>query len=195
MGNLVMVLGGVRSGKSSFAEALATKLGQEDVVYLATAEAGDEEMSDRITQHRKNRSEAWRTVESRRELASALSNITPTPKVVLVDCLTIWISNILLDAGEATPFAEIERQMHDELETFLESVQQSDTTVIMVAGEVGMGVVPESLLGRQFRDLHGWANQRLVEDASHSYLMIAGKTVNLEAITKSVDDCAKECGQ
>ena len=192
MGEVITILGGVRSGKSSFAEALATQLGGDDVTYLATGEAIDDEMTDRISRHQESRPASWQTVESRRELAASISKLSPMPKVILVDCLTIWISNILLDAGE-TPFAEIERQMREEIQQFINIVQTTDVSVIIVAGEVGMGVVPDSLLGRQFRDLHGWANQVLVKASSSSYLMIAGRAVNLDFISKSVEVCVKEC--
>ena len=193
MGQVITILGGVRSGKSSFAEALATQLGGENVVYLATGEAIDDEMTDRIARHQSSRPASWQTVESRRELATSISQLIPLPKVILVDCLTIWISNILLDAGEGTPFSEIERQMREEIDQFLEVVQKTNVSVIVVAGEVGMGVVPDSLLGRQFRDLHGWANQVLVRAASNSYLMIAGRAVNLDSISKPVEVCVREC--
>ncbi|MBD3674383.1 MAG: bifunctional adenosylcobinamide kinase/adenosylcobinamide-phosphate guanylyltransferase [Planctomycetaceae bacterium] len=192
MGQAITILGGVRSGKSSFAEDLAQQLGEENVTYLATAEAGDEEMSRRIERHQSSRPEGWKTVESRRELAKTISQLLPLPKVILLDCLTIWISNILLDAGDV-PFEEIERQMRIEIEQFLEAVKGSNVTVIVVAGEVGMGVVPETLLGRQFRDLHGWANQTIVEASSNSYLMIAGRAVNLDSISNTVERCAQEC--
>jgi adenosylcobinamide kinase/adenosylcobinamide-phosphate guanylyltransferase len=99
----------------------------------------------------------------------------------------------LLDAGDSTPVAEIERQMRQEISDFMNVVKQSNVTCLVVAGEVGMGVVPESLLGRQFRDLHGWANQTLVAAASQTYWRVAGSTVNLKSISQSLDECVKEC--
>ena len=195
MGQLVMILGGVRSGKSSFAEALAEQFGEDDVVFLATsdASASDDEMSDRIARHQASRLATWRTVESRRELAKVIPNISPAPRVILLDCLTIWVSNILLDAGNDTPFEEIERQMRNEIRDFIAAIEKSNLTCLVVAGEVGMGVVPESLLGRQFRDLHGWANQTLVAAASQTYWRVAGSTVNLKSISQSLEECVKEC--
>jgi adenosylcobinamide kinase/adenosylcobinamide-phosphate guanylyltransferase len=193
MGQLIMILGGVRSGKSSFAEALAKQLGDEDVVYLATAESCDEEMSDRIARHQSSRPSSWTTIESRRELARLIPEIASESEVILLDCLTIWISNILLDAGDATPFVEIERQMRQEISEFIDEIKRSNLTCLVVAGEVGMGVVPESLLGRQFRDLHGWANQTLVDVATQTYWRVAGRTVNLKSISQSLDECVQEC--
>jgi len=193
MGQLLVILGGVRSGKSSFAQDLARGLGADDVVYLATAEAVDDEMADRIERHQSERPAAWQTIEARRTPRDVIVKLDPEPQVVLVECLTMWISNILIDAGEATPFAEIERQMREEIEDLLTAVGYSGITLILVSGEAGMGVVPDSLLGRQFRDLLGWANQRLVDSADQTYFMLAGRPVNLNSIAMSVEECVKEC--
>lgn len=195
MGQLIVILGGVRSGKSSFAESLAQQLGADDVVYLATAEAGDEEMTRRIARHQSERPEAWQTVESRRAPGRILAELDRPSRVILLDCLTLWISNILMDAGEETPFSEIEQQMRTEIDDLLAGLSHSEITLILVSGEVGLGVVPESLSGRQFRDLHGWANQKLVESANQAYFMVAGQPVNLNSIAMSVDECVKECQQ
>jgi adenosylcobinamide kinase/adenosylcobinamide-phosphate guanylyltransferase len=195
MGQVIVILGGVRSGKSSFAQALAEGLGDEDVVYLATAEAGDAEMTNRIASHQSQRPSSWQTIESRRTPGKVLAGFDPEPEVVLLDCLTMWISNILLDAGDAMSLSDIEWQMLDEIESLLTDIGHSGMTLIVVSGEVGMGVVPDTLLGRQFRDLHGWANQRLVDSADQTYFMVAGRPVNLDSIAMSVEECVKECRQ
>lgn len=159
--NVILVLGGARSGKSRHAESLvaATK---PPWTYIATAEAGDEEMVARIKVHRQRRGSGWRSVEAPRELASVLAASATTP--VLVDCLTLWLSNLML-AG-----ADIDREI-GHLEKALVAMK---APVVLVANEVGLGIVPEHPLGRQFRDWQGILNQRMAVRAERVVLMVAG---------------------
>ena len=161
MGALTLVLGGARSGKSRYAEGLIAAL-PPPWTYLATAEAGDDEMAARIDAHRARRGTSWRTIEAPRELAAALAACASGP--VLIDCLTLWLSNLLL--ADAKIEKEIAR---------LEQVLASRATpVVVVANEVGSGVVPAQPLGRRFRDLQGALNQRIAARADRVVLMVAG---------------------
>jgi adenosylcobinamide kinase / adenosylcobinamide-phosphate guanylyltransferase len=158
---LTLVLGGARSGKSRYAESLIAPL-PPPWLYVATAEALDFEMSERIAAHRARRGAQWRTIEAPRDLAAALATSTQAP--TLVDCLTLWLSNLLL--AEADIEAETAR-----LETALAAAQ---APVVLVANEVGSGIVPDRPLGRRFRDLQGTLNQRLAARADRVVLMVAG---------------------
>jgi adenosylcobinamide kinase / adenosylcobinamide-phosphate guanylyltransferase len=163
--NLTLVLGGARSGKSRYAESLIAGLPppwQPPWTYLATAEAGDEEMSARIAAHRARRGSQWRTIEAPRDLAAALKSCHTRP--VLVDCLTLWLSNLML--AEADIDAEIGR-----LERTL---ADASAPVVLVANEVGSGIVPDNALARRFRDQQGSLNQRLAARTDRVVLIVAG---------------------
>jgi adenosylcobinamide kinase / adenosylcobinamide-phosphate guanylyltransferase len=159
--DLTLVLGGARSGKSRYAEGLIKAL-PPPWVYAATAEAGDGEMAARIAAHRARRGPPWKTVEAPEELAEAIVLAQPLP--VLVDCLTLWLSNIMLAGADID--AEVGR-----LERALEAAA---APIVLVANEVGSGIVPDHPLGRQFRDLQGMLNQRIAARANHVVLMVAG---------------------
>ncbi len=162
---LTLVLGGARSGKSRYAESLIAALAptwNPPWIYVATAEPGDEEMRTRIAAHRARRGPAWQTVEAPHELAEAVVLAQPTP--VLVDCLTLWLSNLMLAAVNIE--AEIAR-----LERALDAAR---APVVLVSNEVGSGIVPEHPLGRIFRDLQGTLNQRMAVRADRVVLMVAG---------------------
>ncbi len=158
---LTLVLGGARSGKSRYAESLIAAL-PGPWAYVATAEAGDPEMTARIAAHRSRRGSQWQTVEAPRALAAALQSCRSLP--VLVDCLTLWLSNLLL--ADADIDAEVAL-----LETALAAAK---APIVLVANEVGSGIVPEHPLGRRFRDLQGHVNQRIAARADRVVLVVAG---------------------
>jgi adenosylcobinamide kinase / adenosylcobinamide-phosphate guanylyltransferase len=158
--NLVLVLGGARSGKSRYAEGLIMRC-PRPWYYLATAKPGDAEMAERIARHRARRGEAWQTIEAPDDITGALRQAAGA---VLVDCLTLWLSNRMLAGADMT--AEFER---------LEAVLACCTgMVVLVSNEVGSGVVPDNALGRRFRDLQGELNQRVAELANRVVLVVAG---------------------
>jgi adenosylcobinamide kinase/adenosylcobinamide-phosphate guanylyltransferase len=158
---LTLVIGGARSGKSRYAEGLiAAQL--PPWVYVATAEAGDHEMIARIRAHRKRRGAHWRTIEAPRDLVAALAANHGGP--VLVDCLTLWLSNIMLAEMDVEP----------EIEKLDAALAAAATPIVLVANEVGLGIVPEFPLGRRFRDLQGILNQRMAARADRVILMVAG---------------------
>lgn len=171
-GQLVLILGGARSGKSAYAQKLATELGQR-VLYIATAEARDEEMAQRIATHRLARPAIWQTLEAPRYVGAALAGVEDSPEVLLLDCLTLLVSNILLFM-EGKPQEDIEAEVQAELEAILTNQTRLGAPLIVVSNEVGLGLVPPYPLGRVYRDVLGQANQYLAGQANRVILMVAG---------------------
>ncbi len=162
MSRITLVLGGARSGKSRYAEGLITA-SPPPWIYVATAHAGDEEIAERIALHRKRRAHGWQTHETPHNLAPAFA-APPSNAPLLVDCLTLWLSNRMLAD------ADIERET-DALEAALARRQSN---IVLVSNEVGCGIVPENALARRFRDAQGRLNQRLAARAHCVMLMVAG---------------------
>ena len=171
-GQLTLILGGARSGKSSYAEKLAAELGPR-VLYIATAEIGDEEMAQRITAHRLARPPAWLTLEAPRNVGAVLGQVDYQPDALLLDCLTLLVSNIVL-ALESEPQPVIEAAVQAEIEILLAARARFDAPLIIVSNEVGLGLVPEYPLGRVYRDVLGRANQHLAAQADRVLFMVAG---------------------
>ena len=162
---IILITGGARSGKSLYAEERAVALGERRL-YVATAESKDEEMAQRIAAHRKRRGGAWITIEEPVELSVALIAQRGQTDCALVDCLTLWVSNILLRRD--AEYAE------EKVQQLVETLPSLDFHVVLVTNEVGAGIVPDNPLARQFRDLAGWANQQLAAIASEVVLTVAG---------------------
>ncbi len=159
-----LVLGGARSGKSRHAELLVRETGLERI-YIATAQAFDDEMTARIAQHRAQRAaDGWTTVEEPLELAAAIKAERRPGAAILVDCLTLWLSNIMLAGRDVLP----------EQEALLAALGRSAGPVIFVSNEVGMGIVPETPLGRDFRDAQGRLNQALAQVCERVVFVAAG---------------------
>jgi adenosylcobinamide kinase/adenosylcobinamide-phosphate guanylyltransferase len=167
-GLVTLVLGGARSGKSRYAESLIEAL-PPPWVYVATAEARDAEMEQRIAAHRARRKGRWRTIEAPHDLASALADV-PARSAILVDCLTLWLSNRLL----------AEADMDREIEGLEAALGEQKGTVVLVANEVGAGIVPDNALARRFQDLQGTLNQRIAARASRVVFMVAGLPLQLK---------------
>jgi adenosylcobinamide kinase/adenosylcobinamide-phosphate guanylyltransferase len=164
---LTLVLGGARSGKSRHAEGLIAAL-PPPWTYVATAEAGDEEMAARIKSHRERRGAQWRTIEAPRELAKALAACGDGP--VLVDCLTLWLSNLML----------AEANIEEETARLEQALAAGNGPLVLVANEVGSGIVPSYPLGRRFRDAQGILNQRMAARSERVILMVAGLPLALK---------------
>lgn len=193
MAHVALILGGVRSGKSRFAQDLAHKLGGDDVLFVATAEARDAEMSRRIQIHQTTRPSAWTTLESAQNVGAAIrqcrSNDQKSP-TLLIDCLTLLVSNVLLGSGDDASAEVVEQRVAEEIQSLVAVCEEWPVPVIIVSGEVGLGVVPESALGRQYRDLLGWANQAVAARSTATYLMVAGLPIELKSLAKSVEQAA-----
>jgi adenosyl cobinamide kinase/adenosyl cobinamide phosphate guanylyltransferase len=178
MAQLTLVLGGMRSGKSRFAEELAAR--HPPVVYLATALAGDAEMTARIAAHRQRRecfSPPWQTVEEPWEIGQALRNHSRSG-CVLLDCLTLWLTNLVVGTEKRLALADDE--VRARLNRFAEAARETNARVIVVSNEVGCGLVPANALARRFGDLLGEANQRLAAVASEVYACVAGIPLRLK---------------
>jgi adenosylcobinamide kinase/adenosylcobinamide-phosphate guanylyltransferase len=195
-GTLTLVLGGVRSGKSRFAEELAHKLGGDDVLFVATAENRDGEMDHRIQKHKESRPASWVTLEQPLKVGQAVLDREESSRVIVIDCLTILVSNALCRDPSLVlsprSIDQIHHQLTNEIDKIVEVARVSKIHVVVVSGEVGLGIVPEHPLGRAFRDLLGWANQSLAKHANATYLMISGFAVPLHKIATSVDKVSDE---
>lgn len=173
MPDLTLILGGARGGKSRAAEEMARERGGADVLFIATATPGDDEMRRRIEAHRQARPAGWRTLEAERDLAGHLSGVE-LPRVVLLDCVTLLVANILLGFPEGAPQSEVTMAVSAEIDALLAVQRAGEAAWIVVSNEVGMGVVPPYPLGRAYRDALGSANQRLAAAADTVILMVAG---------------------
>ena len=174
---LTLVLGGVRAGKSRYAQQLATN--SRRVLFVATAEAGDEEMAARIATHQVERPSDWTTLEEPVDLVTALAPRLASYDTVLLDCLTLWVSNLLLtkcDGHDAQP------DIASQARRLLKLYEQADASWIVVSNEVGLGVVPATELGRIYADELGRVNQLFAAAADDVVVMFAGLPVNIRSL-------------
>jgi adenosylcobinamide kinase/adenosylcobinamide-phosphate guanylyltransferase len=185
MGKLTLILGGARSGKSSYAEKRAKDVGGDSVLYVATSETKDAEMEQRVEKHRADRPSGWGTIEVPRNVAQALRAAGSGAKVILLDCMTFLVANYLMDAAapeddhfdapSSDPFdVQIEADVVAEVEAIIAYMNETDAEMLVVSNEVGLGVVPPYELGRAYRDILGRANQILARHADEVLLLVAG---------------------
>lgn len=186
MSNLTLITGGARSGKSRFAELLA-KHSQLPVTYIATAQIWDEEMAKRVEKHRQRRPAHWTLIEEPYEIRTTLERLATTETAVLLDCVTLWLSNLLLremSGLAAEPSGEeqdkIMNQILAEVEEVSKIAQRIQPEVIMVTNEVGQGIVPDNPLARLYRDLTGRANQILALASERTFLVVAGYPLEIK---------------
>ena len=165
---VTLVLGGTRSGKSKFAENLTTPVGKG--TYIATAEARDLEMQNRIQRHQNRRGQTWHTIEAPLNLVDALATAETLGNPVLVDCLTIWLSNLM----------ELERNIDKETDTLISRLAKLSCSVVIVSNEVGQGIVPTNALARRFCDHAGRLNQAVATQADHVFFVTAGIPAQLK---------------
>ncbi|GAB6157541.1 bifunctional adenosylcobinamide kinase/adenosylcobinamide-phosphate guanylyltransferase [Desulfotomaculum varum] len=182
-GKLILVLGGSRSGKSRFAENLAQQLG-EKVLYIATATVYDEEMARRVQSHRSRRPAVWDTVEEPLQIIEVIQKQANRYHAMLLDCLTLWLTNLLLtdnmpDPGRTAP--EQEKYILNKVTQLVEASRRCGSSVLVVSNEVGLGIVPETPLGRTFRDIAGSANQMIAHFADEVYFVAAGLPITLKS--------------
>ncbi len=179
-GELILILGGARSGKSAYAERLARERGGA-VLFIATATAGDDDMARRIAAHRAGRPVAWRTIEAPEGIAARVAAANDAAPTIILDCLTLLTANILL-AHEGAGEDAIARALDAEIDALLARIVSDSTTWIVVSNEVGMGLVPPYPLGRVYRDLLGRLNARVAARADHAYLLVAGLPLDLKRL-------------
>ncbi len=179
MGKITFITGGARSGKSTFAEKLLK--GRDNVIYLATSEASDDEMKERIAKHKSMRNPAWNTVEAYKYLDIVLKKATKDRKYVLIDCITLMVSNLMIlendidwDAVDTGTVDNIEKNVHAEINKLLKFAAGFSGETIIVSNELGMGVVPPAPLGRYYRDIAGRMNQIVAESADAVYFIVSG---------------------
>ena len=190
---IILILGGARSGKSTFAERLAIKSGR-GVAFIATATAGDEEMRERIARHRAARPAAWHTIEEPLDLVGAVLQASKLADVLLLDCITLWLNNLFAQALGQSESEEAQYTMGksyddaalQQIEKLLTVARSLDPgkTLLIVTNEVGLGIVPAYALGRLYRDTLGYVNQRLAQAADRVYFMIAGMGIDLKRLSE-----------
>jgi adenosylcobinamide kinase/adenosylcobinamide-phosphate guanylyltransferase len=185
---LILVTGGARSGKSTYAERLAQRSGRS-VAYIATATAGDDDMRDRIAHHQTARPATWQTIEEPLHLAGAVQQAASLADVILLDCITVWLSNWLLlqdelSSIESTPASIYSEGALQEIEALLREASKlnAQQSLVIVTNEVGLGIVPAFALGRVYRDVLGAVNRRLAQDAARVYLLVAGLAVDIKRL-------------
>jgi len=184
--NFILILGGARSGKSTFAQSLAKRL-RESVLFVATGEPLDEEMASRIEEHKRMRPKDWRTLEIATKVGQRLQGQIKDADVVLLDCLTLLVSNVILSPSlchsegaqrpknlEEIKSAKAEKQVMPEMEDLIDCIDKHGGNFIVVSNEVGLGLVPDNKLGRVYRDLLGKANHLLAQHATEVYFMVSG---------------------
>jgi len=175
--SMTFILGGARSGKSRFAQELAAKLGKR-VLFVATGEALDEEMYARIETHKRSRIPTWKTLEAPTNVAKALRNKIGDAEVIIVDCMTLLVSNLM--GTEDIDAETLEKKVAAELKELVAFMRTRESHFIIVSNEVGLGVVPAYPAGRLYRDALGMANQMLARNADEVYFMVAGIPIPLK---------------
>ncbi len=169
---MILVLGGARSGKSTYAQNLVEAEGKPGL-FVATATAGDAEMAARIAAHQASRSALWTTLESPQQVAQAIQK-APGTDWVLLDCITLLVSNILMSFPEPVDERAYQQAVKAEIEALISTYRAYPGSWILISNEVGLGLVPPYALGRYYRDALGWANQRLAQASDQVLLMVAG---------------------
>ncbi|EFC91787.1 cobalbumin biosynthesis protein [Dethiosulfovibrio peptidovorans DSM 11002] len=183
MGNIILVLGGARSGKSGFAQSLISDQERHSlrasIFYVATAGIEDDEMARRVARHRADRPDRWKTLEAQNDVVGTLEEI-PSKSIVLLDCVTMMVTNLMFsrrtewDGLSMEDERLVEQFVLGEVDRMLEVFRRRDLSAVLVSNEVGQGLVPPYPLGRIFRDIAGWANQRIAKEADSVYLITAG---------------------
>ena len=170
---LIFIIGGCRSGKSKHALQTAEKMPGNRKIYIATCVPQDNEMKQRVARHQKERSQNWVTVEEPLHLPQALLENSPKADVMLVDCLTLWVSNLLMETDD-------EEKLEEAISQLIDTLEKATCPIVLVSNEVGTGIVPENRLARQYRDIIGLANQAVAKTAGKVIWMVAGIPVTVK---------------
>jgi adenosylcobinamide kinase/adenosylcobinamide-phosphate guanylyltransferase len=169
----LFVIGGCRSGKSKYALDTAEQMPGDQKIFIATCVPEDDEMKQRIARHQEQRSQTWTTVEEPVHLPESITQFSRKATVILVDCLTLWVTNIMLKAGD-------EKKIEGHVAKLIQALAAADCPVILVSNEVGTGIVPENKLARRFRDAMGQVNQAVAHSADKVVWMVAGIPVPIK---------------
>ena len=180
---LTLILGGARSGKSRYAERVAPRLGRR-VLYVATAQPGDEEMAARIAAHQAARPKDWTTLEAERLVGGAILSAKAEYDVILIDCMTLLVANVVGQLAEPVDQAAAEAALNSEIDGLLDAYAARAAHWLVISNEVGLGVVPPYPLGRLYRDALGRANQRLADAADNVLFMVAGLPMAVKGSTE-----------
>jgi adenosylcobinamide kinase/adenosylcobinamide-phosphate guanylyltransferase len=170
---ITFIIGGCRSGKSKHALQMAEKIPGGRKIYIATCVPQDDEMKQRVAKHQKERSQIWATAEEPIHLPLAVSRISQQADVILVDCLTLWVSNLLMETNE-------EEKLEEAIAYLIDSLQKATCPIVLVSNEIGSGIVPQNKLARQYRDIIGMANQAVAHCAHKVIWMVAGIPVSIK---------------
>lgn len=187
MAHIVLVTGGARSGKSSFAEKYIHEVAGK-TLYIATAIAFDDEMKDRILKHQSVRPESWHTYEGYQHLDQVVKDRGNQYESLLLDCVTLWVTNLMFaylqtedyDSLTQEEIGTVEKTIINEVQRFVEQIKRSNLAVVLVTNEIGSSLVPENKLGRIFRDIQGKINQQLGNVADEVYLVVCGQPLKIK---------------
>ena len=186
MGKIIMVTGGARSGKSSFAEKTVASLG-EKILYIATAVPFDDEMKDRIRKHREQRPNTWDTAEAYKNMDIEIPKHYKNHHGIMLDCITVMVTNLMFDSPDIDwdqcsmeVVNKKEAYIQDQMDKLLTIAKELDVNIVLVTNELGMGIVPENRLSRIFRDIAGRINQQLAESADEVYLVVSGIPIKIK---------------
>jgi adenosylcobinamide kinase/adenosylcobinamide-phosphate guanylyltransferase len=169
----IFVIGGCRSGKSDHALRLAENMAANERIFIATCVPQDDEMRQRVAKHQQNRNQSWITIEAPLHLPQAIDDSAGAQAVVLVDCLTLWINNLLMQNESAS-------DVEEQISNLVQALRSADAAVIMVSNEVGTGIVPENKLARVYRDLVGSVNQEVARSVDRVVWVVAGIPVTIK---------------
>lgn len=165
-GKIIFILGGARSGKSSYAVALAKKY-RRKITFIATARPFDEEMKERIKKHRESRPNTWRTIEEEIDIEFLLQKLNKENEIIIIDCLTVWVANLQLKYKN-------KEKIENKIRCFLKVLENIKSKVIIISNEVGLGIVPDNKISRDYRDILGWLNQEVAKLSSEVCFLISG---------------------
>jgi adenosylcobinamide kinase/adenosylcobinamide-phosphate guanylyltransferase len=182
----ILILGGARSGKSRLAVEMAQKRGGE-VLFVATAEARDAEMEQRIAAHRRVRPAGWKTLEAQTRIGKLITKNIGHARTVIIDCITLLVNNVFEPYDEKADAKRLEKAVEAEIKELLDCIEKSQALFIIVSNEVGLGIIPADRVSRLYRDLLGRANQMLAARADEVYLLVAGLPVAIKKPAKNID--------
>ena len=185
-GKIILVTGGARSGKSLFAEKYALAQGGH-MAYIATAQIYDQEMKTRVELHRARRANRWQTFEAPYDAHQTMELAAKEANIILFDCLTLYTSNLLLTPNSADQPEEKYQYIMEQIDKLLVSARASQATVLFVTNEVGMGIVPDNALARQYRDIAGMVNQKVAACADEVYLVVSGLAIEIKKMAVTIN--------